>query len=91
MVRDAIEERMQEQVDELEEEQQRDERKVLDGLGADHRRATEDQKEDPEGDYDQRDDAELDVAGALVLRFDPRLLCTIFLLSKVPQLDCSFH
>ena len=64
MVRDAIKERVQEQVDELEEEQQRDEREVLDGLGAHHRRATEDEQEDPQRDDDECDDAELDVVGA---------------------------
>ncbi|MBL0045769.1 MAG: hypothetical protein IPP33_15630 [Flavobacteriales bacterium] len=64
VVRDTIEERMQQQVDELEEQQQRDEREVLDGLGAHHRRAAEHEQEDAERDDDEGDDAELDVAGA---------------------------
>ena len=64
MVRDAIEEGMQQQVDELEEQQQRDEREVLDDLGAYNRCSAEDEQEDAERDDDEGDDAELDVAGA---------------------------
>jgi hypothetical protein len=55
---------MHQQVDELEEEQQRDEREVLDGLGAHHGSPAEDEQEDAERDDDERDDAELDVTGA---------------------------
>ena len=58
VVGDAIEEGMQQQVDELEEEQQCDQREVLDGLCSNDGGLAEDAQEDAQRDDDERDEVE---------------------------------